>query len=296
MLESGGYDNYKGFTLLDSEWPTIAAAIPLFLQGENKRLQFLCRKLENFMNFYGRWDERLFLCLQAEECAVNANDANSAGWRSYRAGYTYYLRGMASEALSCACRAESYWRKSSAREKGFAIRLRGKINLLEKDYTAAMSACQEVLTIRRAIKAESTDVAIALNDLAEVERLSGDYPGAELHYREALRIARLVGFREGIATYTGNLAELALEHRDWLAAESLAREALALAEKVGRQESIASDCSRLARSLSKQGRSLEGLPYAQRAVEIYTKLRHRDLVEAQAVLKECEEAAADKSG
>ena len=33
----------------------------------------------------------------------------------------------------------------------------------------------------------------------------------------------------------------------------------------------------------------EGLPYAQRVVEIFTKLRSKDLAEAQAVLKVCEE-------
>jgi hypothetical protein len=52
-------------------------------------------------------------------------------------------------------------------------------------------------------------VAIGLNDLAEVERLSGDLAAAERDYREALRVARAVGYAEGVADITGNLAGMA---------------------------------------------------------------------------------------
>jgi hypothetical protein len=38
----------------------------------------------------------------------------------------------------------------------------------------------------------------------------------------------------------------------------------------------------------------KGLPYARRAVEIFTKLHSLYLQKAQAVLKECEEAAVDE--
>ena len=135
---------------------------------------------------------------------------------------------------------------------------------------------------------ESEDVATILNDLGEVEQASGDYPAAERHYGEALEMAKQFNGQEAVAAITGNLAELALDQEDWPAAEQLAREALPLSEALGRKEIVASQCRRLAKALRRQDRSAEGLTHAQRAVEIFTRLRAQELEEAQKVLEECE--------
>ena len=77
--------------------------------------------------------------------------------------------------------------------------------------------------------------------------------------------------------------------RDWHAAEHLAREALTMAEGLGRPELIGFACCQFAQALAQQGRPAEGLPYARRAVEIFTRQRqHDNLAAAQAALKECE--------
>jgi len=196
--------------------------------------------------------------------------------------------------LACAERAAAHWQtaKAGARERAVAIQLRGLGYKLSKDYPAAIAAYQEALALDRTLSPESDGMASDLNSLAEVERLSGDYAAAERDYREGLRIAKKINYREGVASYTGNLAELALNCEQWAEAEQLAREALQIAESIGRQDVIAG-CSRpLAKALARQGRNVEGLPYAQRTVTIYTKLRSPELAEAQAVLKECEEGDA----
>ena len=110
---------------------------------------------------------------------------------------------------------------------------------------------------------------------------------AERDYREAMRIYEIVKNDEGIAIVTCNLAALALDREDWRNAEALALKALALAEKSRRQELIASHCRRLAIALVRQDKNDEALPYAERAVDILTRLRSRDLDAARKILGEC---------
>ena len=131
-------------------------------------------------------------------------------------------------------------------------------------------------------------MASVLNDIGRIEQFLGNYSAAESRYREALRIAEKVSDHSNSAEITGNLARLALVRQNWPNVEAGAREALSISEKIGRQELIGANCSLIAKALARQGRRAESLPYAQRAVEIFTKLRSPELEGAQAVLKECE--------
>jgi tetratricopeptide (TPR) repeat protein len=194
MQYGGGSKDYEKFPTLDAEWDFIAAALPRLLTGDNARLQAVCNQLSQFLEFTGRWDEWLWLSEQAEARALAAGDKENAGWRAFQAGYTYYLRGQADEVLACAARAAEHWQESAPRNKAIAIRLRGLGHRLKKDYSAAIAAYREALDIYRALSPESDDVAIALNDLANVERASKDYAAAERDYREALRIAKKVNW------------------------------------------------------------------------------------------------------
>ncbi|MFZ5911928.1 MAG: tetratricopeptide repeat protein [Chloroflexota bacterium] len=295
-LQYGGYDNYEGFRMLDAEWEFVSAALPRLLAGNNNRLQTACNQLYQFLNFTGRWDDLIWLFEQAEERALATNDKENAGWNAYRAGMIFSFRNQPAEVLACATRLAKHWLENTPWDKAFAIRLRGLGHQLNKDYPAAIAAYRESLDILLSIAPNSNDVATALNDLASVERNNKDYPAAERDYREALYIARRNNNQEHIATRLGNLSELALDREQWAEAESLAREALALDEKVGRQELIALDCHRLAQALLKQNVGQianlplqEALSLSRRAVEIFTRLRHRDLPEAQETLAEIEE-------
>jgi tetratricopeptide (TPR) repeat protein len=290
LVVENGYQNYDNFPVLDAAWPTVAAALPLFLAGPNDRLQTVCGVLQHFLNFTGRWDERLALSRDAEAKAVASKDFLKAGWRAYQAGSIHSLRGQSAEVLACAARAEVHWLEAQvgAREHAIAINLRGRGYLLAEDYPAAVTAFRESVEFLRTLSPESEDVAIGLEALAGAERLSGVLDDAERDYREALLISEAVGDREGVATLSANLATLALDRGDWPSAETLASEAMTLAEKLGRIELIGGICLRLAEALIRQGRKPEALPYARRAVEIYAGLRSRDLEAARMTLAECE--------
>lgn len=290
LVVENGYNNHHRFVVLDASWPTVAAAVPRFLAGENARLQTVCNALDEFLNFSGRWDEQLALSLDAEKRAVAMRDFLEAGNRAYDAGFVHYLRGQSVEVLACASSADGHWREAQAgpREHSIALKLRGLGHRLAGDYSAAIAALRESVEIRRTLGRENRDVAIALNDLAGAERHDRQFDAAELDYREALRIDRIVGNHEGVAIVTGNLASLALDRQDWPGAEGLAREALPLSEKVGRLELIAADCYRLANALTRQGKKDEALPHARRAIEIFQDLGHPNLARAQRILAECE--------
>jgi tetratricopeptide (TPR) repeat protein len=291
-IVENGYQKYERFPILEAAWPAIAAALPLIIAGKNQRIHSTCSALDYFLNFTGRWDEWLSLSQQAEEKLLAARDFEGAGWRAYQSGVVHYLRHQADAVLVCANRAASHWQTSpaGARERAIAIQLRSLAYLLKEQYSAAVAACREVLDLHRTLSAESSDVAVALNALAEVERHSGNSEDAERHYREALRVGRSLGFVEGVATYTGNLASLELDRKNWGESEALAREALNLSEKVGRQELIATDCRRLAVSLLHQGRIPEALFHARRAVDIFNRLGSPHLEAARSTLSECEAA------
>ncbi|NJA05060.1 tetratricopeptide repeat protein [Methylococcaceae bacterium WWC4] len=299
LIVENGYDNHDRFEKLDAEWPSLAPAFPILLAGPNERLQTACDALRNFLNFTGRYDEWLALCQDAETKALAVEDFWSAGWRTYEAGFVYYLRGQAESVLVSAERAERHWQEAEqagqwiTREKAAAIRLKGSGYELREDYPSAIEAFRRALELLRSLDSESDDVAMVLSDLADAEIASGDWDAAERNYREALRIAKKVGYREGVAYVTCNLATLSLDRKDWSTAEQLAREAFALSEALGRRELIAENHRSIARALIQQGKTEQALPYAEKAVEIYTPLGSKDLKHALETLAECRQPASE---
>jgi nucleoside phosphorylase/tetratricopeptide (TPR) repeat protein len=290
LTVENGYENHDRFSILETEWPTISAALPLLFQSENNYLQTVYRALWKFLNFSGRWDECLELGRQTEAKALVAQDFLNAGWLAYEIGWLHSLRGEADEVLNHAKRCEAHWRqaKVGTYEQTIAMTLTGLGFQWKQDYSAALAIFSQVLDLFRAIAPESESISTALGHLAVCERLQGDLIAAERDFHEALRIAKKHKCHEGIAVCTGNLAEVALDRENWVGAELLAQEALELAEQIGRQELIGSSCWCLALALGRQGRCKEGLSYAHRAVDIFTRLRQPDdLEKAQAALQAC---------
>lgn len=289
VLENG-YQKYERFPVLDAAWPMIAAALPRFLTGPNDRLQTICKALFQFCSFTGRYDESLALNTDAEKRAVSTGDYFNAGLRAYQVGWIHRLRQQAEKVLEYADRIDAHWSKVQidTEKRALIIRLRGIGHALAANFSAAIVAYREAAELLQNLGLENQNLATILNNLAEAERLSNDFAAAERDYNEALRIVRVVGDEDGIATLTGNLALLALGQKNWPGAEILAREALSIAEKIGRQELIALTCRHLARALAEQGKKSEGVLYAQRAVDIFTRLSSPRVSDARKTLAECQ--------
>jgi tetratricopeptide (TPR) repeat protein len=290
LIMENGYTKYDRFPVLDAAWPMLGSALPLFVAGPNDRLQTVCGALNVFLNFTGRWDDRLSLNQVAEAKAVLSDNLIAAGWRALQAGWVHVGRGEADKVMEDADRATAYWQTAQAgeRERAVVIRLRGHGHELKKDYRAAISAYREALHLHRSVSNRSAEVATALNDIAVAESYCGDLVASGRDFREALLTASEVGFDEGPAIFIGNESDLALDENDPSKAEFLAREALFLSERLGRQELIGSNCRRLAKSLIRQGKRDEALVHARRSAEILTRLGSPELEETLAILKECE--------
>lgn len=296
LATENGYRNYDKFPVLSYSWAEIDAALPGFLSGSNEQLQTLCAALFYYLDFCGRWDEQLIIQEAAEKRAIATGDLNNAGWRAFATGVVYIRRDQWREALACADRCSAHWEQANAGayEKAHAARLRGLAHQSAKNFGAAIDVFREVLRYRQSLGTESIELAIAWNDLAEAERYSKKFDSAEEHYRVALDVAHRVKHELGVVIYTGNLAELAHDRSDWKTAESLATEALRLSERIGRDELIGGNCYILAISLLRQLQPIPALPFAQRSVGIFSRLRQpTDLSKAQEALRECLEA---KSG
>ena len=102
-------------------------------------------------NFTGRWDEQLSLDQQAEAKAVAAGNHDNAGWRAFDAGWVHNRREQADAVLAFADRAAAHWQtaQSGARQRAYAIELRGHGQQLKADYPAAIAAYREALDLHR---------------------------------------------------------------------------------------------------------------------------------------------------
>lgn len=291
-LQYGGLENAP-YAELGGAWPTIQAALPLLIAGDNASLQKVCDSIYFFLEYSGRWDELLSLCREAEAKAVAAGDRASARRQAYLEAWLHFYRSDGEALQACTDRLSTYVESGDAGYAAAVFRLRGMLHHLRNDDGAAINAFEQGLDLLRSVAPESNLAAYILAHLSSSKICVGDLDGAEAAIRDALRIGRNLNERDSIAGFTGLLADVLLARFDWRGAEDTARKAMELARGLGHTLWIAADHHRLAQALLHQDRAAEALPHAREAVSALTKLRHvRRLAEAKATQAACEAACS----
>jgi tetratricopeptide (TPR) repeat protein len=247
--------------------------------------------LHQFLNFSGRWDEEILLNQMVEQNAIKENDNHGAGLSAFYIGYIHFVRKQADEVLSCALRAETYWKEAHPREKATAMRLLGLGYQLKGEHSKSIELFKESLATYQSIDPEMQEVIVLLNDLAVIHREIGNHGLAEKYYQDALIIAKKNNDTEQIAGLTGNLAHLYIDDKKWEEGFTYANEALVVSEKINRLDFIAIDSMHLARIHSHKHNYEQALPLVHRAIEIFTRLRMPDNLRwAQETLAKIEKA------
>jgi CHAT domain-containing protein/tetratricopeptide (TPR) repeat protein len=194
----------------------------------------------------------MFLCAIAQNSIAFAAGASNARWLLYAQSKSKKL----DEAKRLGAEAKE-------------LRQQGK-------YGEGIPLAERALAIYENVRGpEHTDVALALNNLAELYQKNGNFVKAESLYQRALAIyEKTVGPRHPATAATlNNLAVLYQVKGDYVKAELLFQRALAIGEKaLGPQHSnVAARLNNLATLYRARGEYAKAEPLYQRALAIYEK-------------------------
>jgi tetratricopeptide (TPR) repeat protein len=173
------------------------------------------------------------------------------------------------------------WRKTTSDDLALAEakELNQQVVQLYKQgqYAAALPLAERALAIReKVLGLEHPDVALSLNNLAELYQEMGNYQKAEPLYQRSLAIReKLLGLEHpDVALSLNNLAELYREMGNYQKAEPLYQRSLAIREKLLGKEhpSVATSLNDLATLYYTQGNYSQAEPLYQRALAIREKV------------------------
>ena len=190
----------------------------------------------------------------------------------------HYLQAQTCELQINYPEAERYYKKAAAIEDENPLYLDAHATILWRmgRYPEAEPLFRNALAIgEKTLGPNHPNVAIQLNNLANLLQDQGKYDEAEPLYRRALAIhEKVLGPNHpNVATQLNNLASLFYAQGKYDEAEPLYRRALAIDEKAlgPNHPGVATDLNNLALLLSKQGNYDEAEPLMRRALGIEEK-------------------------
>ena len=101
LVIENGCKHHDRFPVLNSAWPTVAAALPRFFTGPNERLQTVCDGLVTFLQSTGRLDEMFSLLHKAAIRAKEVGDFSKSEARNFQYAWILgYYRTAVDNALA----------------------------------------------------------------------------------------------------------------------------------------------------------------------------------------------------
>jgi predicted ATPase/class 3 adenylate cyclase len=109
---------------------------------------------------------------------------------------------------------------------------------MQADYSTARSMGEQSLAIAREL-GDKSNMALALNIIANTVGAQGDMPARRSLYEQSLALRREVGDKRGVAILLSSLGGMAADVGDYLAARPLYEQSLAILRELGDRSSVA---------------------------------------------------------
>jgi class 3 adenylate cyclase/tetratricopeptide (TPR) repeat protein len=162
--------------------------------------------------------------------------------------------------------------------------LSGIVYLRQGEFERCIAAGDEALKIARAANAK-TEIGFAHRLLSLAARHQGRLQDAINHSQQSLAIFEETADLIGMGREYANQGVFTFEQDDWALAQTFYKKAVETLEQVGDQYRLAMACNNLADLYAHLGDPDQGIPYAERGLEIFIRLQsHQGTVFAQTVL------------
>jgi tetratricopeptide (TPR) repeat protein/transcriptional regulator with XRE-family HTH domain len=298
LAKKQGVSGQAGFRRLESEWPHLRAILNLCAKERDwKAVQRLTWAVDDYLNLYNRWHERIETLKMGLVAAQETNNRQNEGAFLGALGTTYYTLGQARQANQYEQQSRAIARRGGRRLSHkqeqppvtsadgiqqaieyyhqaleIARKLGNRHN--EEDYLSklglvykyhnkveqAIEYHQQALTISRQVGSQRTE-AIHLSNLGNAAMALGDSERAAEYHQQALLLSRIIGDRPAEGTYLNNLGALCIAQGNFEPAIQYYEQALAISREIGNPQTEGADLGSLGVAYYFQGNSEKAKEY-----------------------------------
>lgn len=259
LVKEYGAKRYECFPRLETQWLSIATALPLLHKTDNINLQWFCDEIITFLDFSDHQDELLSLCRIAEDKASKAQAYNFAATRAYQIGCVFALRKQADQVSDATARCQRYCNlhidqvnlgksqgaliRLSKQEQAMICRLTGLLEQLNGNFPSAKEELLKARELHESV-GQNKEFLIVMNDLGLLHAAMHEIFYSELYLKNAMKTAIELNLREETLLSLRSLSRLKRDTGELGEARQLCRKGLRLAQEL--------NCNRLIKEFTHQ--------------------------------------------